>query len=97
MSENCPKRAIALKYPEGNNASKNRSPKILASGAGEIAQAIIESAKAHGIPIKQHEPISSLLSKLPIESEVSPKTFRLVAEVITFLSDCDNDFKTTRK
>ena len=91
MTQNSPKRALALKYPEGNSSSKSRSPKILASGAGEIAHAIIESAKAHGIPIKQHEPISSLLSKIPVESKVSPKTFRLVAEVITFLSGCDSE------
>ena len=40
-------KAVALKY----DRKKNHAPRVIAKGRGEIAEKIIEVAKAHSVPL----------------------------------------------
>ncbi len=73
-------RAIALQYDEEDSI-----PRVLASGAGEVARQILRIAAEHDIPVHQDEALSQLLSNLPQGARVPPETYELIAEVVCFL------------
>ncbi len=85
-----PKRklAVALKYEEGQNA-----PHIVATGAGELAQRILELALQHNVPVRENDSLVQILSRLQLGYEIPPETFRAVAEILAFLYRTDEHWK----
>jgi flagellar biosynthesis protein len=74
-------RAVALKYePQSDHA-----PKVVAKGAGKVAEKIIEVAKAHGIYIHNDPDLIEVLSQLDLNEEVSPELYVVVAELLAFV------------
>jgi flagellar biosynthesis protein len=60
------KLASALKFePERDSA-----PRVTASGKGEVAKAIIEKAREHGVPIQENPPLAQMLSAIPLGTEI---------------------------
>ena len=80
------KKAVALGYER----SKDNAPKVLASGAGEVAKNIINLAKSHDIPIKEDADLVELLSKVDINQEIPPNLYKAVAEIFGFLYKMTN-------
>ena len=78
--EKTPK-AVALKYDQ----KKNNAPKVIAKGRGEMAEKIIEIAKAHHLPLYEDKNLVSILEALALESEIPPELYRAVAEVLAFI------------
>ena len=81
------KKAVALGY----NRSKDNAPRVLASGAGEIANRIIDIAKEHDIPINEDPDLIEILSKVEVDQEIPPNLYKAVAEIFSFL------YKITKK
>ena len=75
------KKAVALGY----NRSKDNAPRVLANGAGEIANRIIDLAKEHDIPIKEDPDLIEILSKVEVDQEIPPNLYKAVAEIFSFL------------
>ena len=80
------KKAVALSY----NRSQDNAPKVLASGAGEIANKIISLAKEHDIPIKEDPDLIEILSKVEVDQEIPPNLYKAVAEIFSFLYKITN-------
>ncbi len=78
--EKSPK-AVALKY----DRKKNRAPRVIAKGRGEIAEKIIEVAKAHNVPLYEDKNLIQILEALDLETEIPPELYRAVAEVLAFI------------
>lgn len=70
--------AVSLEY-EGSGA-----PKVTAKGKGYIAQEIIETAKAHNIPIQQDPELINLLSQVELDQEIPEALYEAVAQVLIF-------------
>ena len=64
---------------------------MLASGAGDIANRIIDLAKEHDIPIKEDPDLIEILSKVEVDQEIPPNLYKAVAEIFSFL------YKITKK
>ena len=86
------KQAIALSYAENDKA-----PKVVATGAGEIARRILELAKENNVPIQEDESLTSVLSKLDLGYEIPPETFRAVAEILAFLYKTDEEWRKRKE
>jgi flagellar biosynthesis protein len=71
--------AVALLY------EKPRAPRVVASGRGEIGQAIIDTAKAHGVPLEHNPALAEALSTIELESEIPPELYKAVATVVGFI------------
>ena len=71
--------AIALHY------EKPGSPRVTAKGRGEVGQRIIESARAHGVPIEENAGLAEALAQVEIEAEIPEALYRAVAEVLVFI------------
>ena len=80
------KKAVALGY----NRSQDNAPKVLASGAGEVANKIISLAKEHDIPIKEDPDLIEILSKVEVDQEIPPNLYKAVAEIFSFLYKITN-------
>lgn len=78
--EKSPK-AVALKY----DRKKDNAPRVIAKGRGEIAEKIIEVAKAHNVPLYEDKNLIQILEALDLETEIPPELYRAVAEVIAFI------------
>ena len=75
------KTAAAIQYePEHFDA-----PRLIAKGFGIVAERIIELAKRYSIPIHFDPDLSSLLTKLKIDTEIPKDLYRAVAEVLALL------------
>jgi len=86
--QDTPQRAVALHYKDTLEL-----PSVVASGVGEIAKKIIALAEASGIPIREDAELSQLLSQIPAGQVIQPESFRLVAEIVSFLYLSDQEWR----
>lgn len=75
------KKAAALRY----DTTKERAPRVVAKGDGNIAENIIKIAELHKLPIKKDADLIELLSKVELNKEVPDALYRAVAEVFSFI------------
>jgi flagellar biosynthesis protein len=73
------RRATALRYAAGSDA-----PEVVATGAGEIANEILEGAEEAGVPIRQDPALVEALSKLDVGREIPPELYVAVAEALVW-------------
>jgi flagellar biosynthesis protein len=71
--------AVALHY------EKPGAPRVVAKGTGDIGQKIIETARAHGVPIEENAGLAGALSEVEIGDEIPLELYKAVAEVLIFL------------
>jgi flagellar biosynthesis protein len=81
-------KAVALKY----NKEKDAAPKITAKGRGIIAEKIVETARAHNVPLHEDKNLVQVLEALELETEIPPELYRAVAEVLAFIYRLNNKF-----
>lgn len=88
MKKDEKKKAVAMHYDH----STASAPKITASGKGYVADNIITSAKAHGVPIQEDETLVELLSQLEINEKIPEELYQVVAEVFAFIYQADKNY-----
>jgi flagellar biosynthesis protein len=71
--------AVALHY------QKPGAPRVTAKGRGDVGQRIIESARAHGVPIEENAGLAEALAQVELEEEIPEALYRAVAEVLRFI------------
>jgi len=74
------RRATALKYEQGPGAA----PRVVASGAGLVADRIVELAREQGVPVREEPALVEALARLELEQEIPPELFVAVAEVLVW-------------
>ncbi|MBA3005640.1 MAG: EscU/YscU/HrcU family type III secretion system export apparatus switch protein [Proteobacteria bacterium] len=82
-------KAVAIVY----DAEKSSAPRVVASGKGEIARKIIETAREAGIHIQEDPDLVELLAKVPLGQEIPAELYRTVAEVLAFVYKVNEQFK----
>jgi flagellar biosynthesis protein len=73
-----PKRAVALQYEQ----QKDLAPRVVAKGAGEVAEAILRLARQADVTVHQDEDLVNALMKLELDSVIPEELFAVVAEVL---------------
>jgi flagellar biosynthesis protein len=71
--------AVALHYEQPG------APRVVAKGRGEVGQKIIDTAKAHGVPIEENAGLAEALAQVDLEDEIPEALYRAVAEVLVFI------------
>lgn len=72
--------AAALAYRSGDAA-----PRVVASGRGLIAQAIIERAKQNGVYVHESEELVGMLMQVELDQHIPPQLYLAVAELLAWL------------
>ena len=70
--------AVALHY------SGTGAPRIVAKGGGMVADNIIATARAHGIPLDEDAPLAGALSRVELGREIPRELYVAVAQVLAF-------------
>ena len=74
--------AIALKYDSKNM----QAPKVVAKGAGFIAERIKEIAKSNRIPIVENKPLARAMFKsVVVGADIPFEMYRTVAEILAYV------------
>lgn len=81
--------AAALRY----DPAQNDAPLVVASGRGELARQIIDTARQHGVAIYQDEQLAKALLKLPVGQEIPPALYQAVARVLVYLAGLDRELQ----
>lgn len=80
-----PRRAAAVRYdPQTDSA-----PRVVAAGMGHVAEAIIEEARRHGVPLYNDPYLAEALAKLPVGAEIPPRLYVAIARVLAFVYQLD--------
>lgn len=74
-----PALAVALTY------DKPHAPRVVAMGRGWLGETIIETARSHGVPLRQDAALAEALSTIELDTEIPEELYRAVAEVISFV------------
>ncbi len=82
------KEVAALQY----SPEENQAPKIIALGKGEIAEKILEKAKAENVPVFKDSNLAKTLNKLKIGDEIPAELYEVVAQILIFVSDIDKKY-----
>jgi len=71
--------AISIEYETSASA-----PIVTAKGKGYIAAEIIQTAKAHGIPIQESPELIDILSQVELNQEIPEALYEAVAQILIF-------------
>ena len=78
--------AVAIEYKEAMNA-----PKVIAKGAGEVAERIKKLAREHKIPILRNPPLArELFKSVEIGEEIPSRLYKAIAELLVTIYKMKN-------
>ena len=75
------KQVVALRY----DAEASGAPKVVASGRGAAAEAILTSANEHGVPVQEDAALLGLLAGCEVGEEIPAELYEAVAELLTWI------------
>jgi flagellar biosynthesis protein len=80
--EKSPRRkAVALRY----DREKEQAPRVVASGKGEVAERIIQAARAHGVAVCEDKELVELLARIELYDVIPVELYQVIAEVLAFV------------
>ncbi len=82
--------AAALKY----DASSDDAPYIVAIGKGELAEKMVKAAKESNVQVIKNEQLAHVLGKLNVGDEIPEEMYAVVAEILIFISNIDDEYRT---
>lgn len=83
------KNAVALSYDQ----DKDAAPVVVASGAGHVAEKILELADKAGIPIYKDDTATALLSQLELGKEIPFELYEIVAQIFAYILNTSEQMK----
>ena len=78
------KKAVALKYDISEIA-----PKVLAKGAGLVAEKIVEKGMSGDIAVHEDALLVEDLTRLDIGEHIPPELYQAVAQVLVFINELE--------
>ena len=71
--------AVALRYDGA------RAPTVVAMGRGEVGRRIIDTARAHGVPLEENALLAEALSRVELDTEIPVELYEAIAIIIGFV------------
>lgn len=77
-------KAVALSYQKGDAA-----PQVTAKGQGYVAEKMLEVGSKNDVPIIQNKELVNELTKVDLGENIPPELYKVVAEILVFVSNMD--------
>jgi flagellar biosynthesis protein len=74
------KKAVALKYKK-----EDKAPRIMAKGAGRLAELILSIARENNIHIEENRSLSEALMQFETGEYIPEELYEVVAEILAFV------------
>ncbi|MBI4576535.1 MAG: EscU/YscU/HrcU family type III secretion system export apparatus switch protein [Planctomycetes bacterium] len=81
--------AVALRY----HRKRDAAPRIVAKGAGLMAQRILDLARENGVPRHRDDDLVRVLAKLDLDQAIPPRLYGAVAEVLAFVYRMNGQYR----
>jgi flagellar biosynthesis protein len=85
-----PKVAVALKYAH----KVDPAPRVIAKGAGAIAEQIRAIAESRGIAINKDVDLAQLLMAVDLDSPIPIEAYEAVARILSYIYRANQQLKT---
>jgi flagellar biosynthesis protein len=85
------KKVAAIRYD-----ANDKAPSIIAKGVGVIGENLLEKGIENDIPVYEDEKLVETLTKLEIGDYIPPELYKVVAEIMVFVSDVDRLYDKTK-
>ena len=82
-------KAVALSYDEERNAA----PIVVASGAGYLANKMLEIATEHNVPIYEDDSLATLLQRLDLGQEIPEELYNAIVDIYIYFLNFANKSK----
>ncbi len=82
-------KAVAVRY----DSERERAPKVVAKGQGELARKIHEIAKDAGIPIHEDSDLVELLGQVELDREIPVELYGALAEILSWIYKANAQMK----
>jgi flagellar biosynthesis protein len=77
--------AVALDA-EGRDGSRNsRSPRVVATGRGPVADQILAIAFEKGVPVREDSDLAQILAAVELDAEIPIDALAAVAEILSYV------------
>lgn len=86
-------KAVALLY----DRARGGAPQVVASGRGEIAARIVETARQSGVEVVEDPDLLELLARVPVGQEIPSELYLAVAEVLAFVYRVNGRWKDDKE
>jgi flagellar biosynthesis protein len=80
-----PARAVALRYDGPSASGAHAVPTVVAQGQAAVAQAILDLARAHGVPVREDRDLLALLCACDLGAAIPSELYRAVAELLVWV------------
>lgn len=74
-------RAVALRHEQDGTGA----PRVVATGRGAVAAAILSAARANGVPVREDADLVELLAACDLNEEIPIELYAAVAQVLAYL------------
>jgi flagellar biosynthesis protein FlhB len=75
--------AVALRY---ERAARMTAPRVVAKGAGYVAQRIVDLARRHAVPVVERKPVAQAIYKaVQVGQDIPEALYQAVAEVLAYV------------
>ncbi len=85
------RRAAALRY-----TGEGGAPEVVASGAGPLAERIVERAAEAGVPVREDPALAEALAALAVGDRVPEELWTAVAQVLVWAYGIEGRITTNR-
>jgi flagellar biosynthesis protein len=79
--------AVALRW----SADQGDAPRVTAKGRGEVADAILATARANGVPVREDRDLVELLAACDLLEEIPTELYAAVARILSYLHALNSD------
>lgn len=73
------------------------APRIVASGRGEIAQRILELARANNIAVRENADLAEMLATIEVGQHIPVAAFAVVAEILFYVLKANGRLSARQK
>ena len=77
--------AIALDAKSRDGSLRPKSPRVVATGRGAIAEQILAIAFEKGVPVREDSDLAQILAAVELDSEIPIDALAAVAEILSYV------------
>jgi flagellar biosynthesis protein len=77
--------AIALDAKGRDGAARPRSPRVVATGRGPVAEQILAIAFEKGVPVREDSDLAQILAAVELDAEIPIDALAAVAEILSYV------------
>ncbi len=81
--------AVALRW----SPDQGDAPRVTAKGRGEVADAILATARANGVPVREDRDLVELLAACDLLDEIPTELYAAVARILSYLHGLNSDLR----